>query len=232
MREAAILRSGLAACLLISLGGCATDMSPGICAAIGGGLGAVGGGVGGGIYSHEHHRRDHEQLEGAGIAAASAIGGAAVGYLVCHLMGDDEPEPRRAPPPPPPAPRAAPPAPPAREPDACTTRVRLEDVTFGNDKSDISPQAAAVLDELVGVLKSCPDQRVRLDAHTDSVGSEEYNRALSQRRADSVRSHLISRGIAAGRIEARGLGESNPVASNDTAEGRAQNRRVEIEPIL
>ncbi|HKA15932.1 MAG TPA: OmpA family protein [Myxococcota bacterium] len=232
MRLEAIFRTGLAAFLIISLAGCAsTGHSPGLCAAIGAGVGAVGGGVGGGLYSANNTDRDHNEWEGAGIALASTAVGAGVGYLVCSLMEEEpKPEPRRATPPPEPKP-APPPPPPPEKPTACTGLVRLENVNFANNKSDINAKAAASLDETVRVLQGCPEHRVRLDAYTDSVGSDKYNQALSQRRADSVRTYLISHGIAASRIEAKGFGEANPVADNATAEGRAENRRVELEPI-
>ena len=232
MRLATIVRSSLAAFLAISLGGCATTrLSPGICAAIGGGLGGAGAGVGGYIYSDNNRSHDHNQLEGAGIGLAGAVVGAGIGYLVCNLMEEEpKPEPKRAAPPPAPAP---PPkaAPVPREPDACTGVVRLEEVQFATDKSDITAKAAAVLDGIATALQRCPETRVRLSAYTDSSGSDAYNQKLSQRRADSVRAYLIQHGVSASRIEARGYGESNPIASNDTPEGRAQNRRVEIQPI-
>jgi len=212
------------------LGGCATKLSPGVCAAIGAGAGAVGGGIGGGFYSANNEHRRHDEWEGAGIAAGSTLVGAGVGYLVCKLIEEPEAEPvRRAAPTPAPAP-APKPAPPPK-PTACTGKMRLQGVTFGNDSAAISSNAAVALDQTVAELKGCPEQRVRLGAHTDSSGSESYNQALSQRRADSVRAYLVQRGIVPGRIEAKGFGEANPVASNATREGRAQNRRVEIAPI-
>jgi OOP family OmpA-OmpF porin len=198
---------------------------------IGGGLGAVGGGVGGGIHSHENHDEHDEQLEGAGIALGSTLVGAGLGYLVCSMMEEEEPKPapRRAAPTPAPTPPPQP-APPPR-PDPCTGVVRLEGVTFANDKSDVTPQSAAVLDETITLLQRCPEKHVRLSAYTDSNGSDAYNQALSQRRADSVRTYLIDHGVDADRIESRGFGEADPVASNDTPEGRAENRRVEIQPL-
>jgi outer membrane protein OmpA-like peptidoglycan-associated protein len=69
---------------------------------------------------------------------------------------------------------------------------------------------------------------VEVGGHTDSVGSEAYNQGLSERRADAVRDYLMSKGVKASRLTARGYGESRPVASNDTEEGRAENRRVEL----
>ena len=69
---------------------------------------------------------------------------------------------------------------------------------------------------------------VRVEGNTDSIGTDAYNQGLSERRAESVRSHLIGRGVSASRLTAVGYGESQPIASNDTAEGRALNRRVEL----
>jgi OOP family OmpA-OmpF porin len=233
MRFSPLFRTGLAVIMVAPLGGCATNggPSPGVCAAIGAGVGAVGGGVGGGLYSANNTDRDHNEWEGAGIAAASTVVGAGLGYLVCSLMEEEpKPEPRRAQAPPPPKPAPTPPPAPAR-PDPCAGLVRLEGIKFDNDKSVLGPNAPAILDETVTALQRCPEKRVSLSAYTDSNGSSKYNEALSQRRADSVREYLVSHGVAASRIEARGLGESNPVADNSTPEGRAENRRVELEPI-
>jgi outer membrane protein OmpA-like peptidoglycan-associated protein len=218
---------------MASLGGCATTprYSPGLCAAVGAGFGAVGGGIGGGFYSANNDDRDHNELEGAGIAAASTLVGAGLGYLVCSAMeAEPKPEPRRAPPPPPkPTPPPAPPA--TKGPDVCREMVRIHDIKFENNKAEIQPNASTVLDQTAGALQKCPDVKVRLNAYTDSNGSDAYNQKLSDRRAKAVREYLESQGVAKGRIEAHGLGESNPIADNKTAEGRAENRRVEIEPI-
>jgi OOP family OmpA-OmpF porin len=80
-------------------------------------------------------------------------------------------------------------------------------------------------------MREDPTLRVSVEGHTDSVGSDAYNMRLSERRAVSVRDYMIAEGIAADRITTRGLGKSHPVATNDTAEGRAENRRVEILPV-
>ncbi|MBP1685960.1 MAG: glycine zipper protein, partial [Deltaproteobacteria bacterium] len=85
-----------------------------------------------------------------------------------------------------------------------------------------------ILDEAVQVLKQEGSVDIIVEGHTDSVGSDHYNLGLSRRRADTVRRYLVDHGIAASRITADGMGESKPVASNDTADGRAQNRRVEL----
>jgi len=78
------------------------------------------------------------------------------------------------------------------------------------------------------VMKDKPSMKVSVEGHTDSVGSEAYNRRLSERRARAVRDYMVENGISPSRIATRGFGKSRPVASNETAEGRAQNRRVEI----
>lgn len=99
---------------------------------------------------------------------------------------------------------------------------------FSPGKSNLLPTARARLDQLADVLRRMPEQKLRIEGHTDSQGSEQVNEALSQRRAETVRQHLIAQGVEAGRIEAQGLGEAAPVADNQTPSGRAQNRRVEI----
>ena len=77
-------------------------------------------------------------------------------------------------------------------------------------------------------LKAYPEVRVEVAGYTDDVGKEDYNLGLSQRRADSVKQYLVNAGISTDRVLARGYGESNPVASNSTASGRAENRRIEF----
>jgi outer membrane protein OmpA-like peptidoglycan-associated protein len=130
------------------------------------------------------------------------------------------------PPPPPPPPvvaqKPAPPPPPVKK------KIVLRSVHFDFNKSNIRPDAVPVLDEAVNVLKDESTVGVIVAGHTDSVGSDAYNMKLSHRRADSVRDYLVKHGIPAKRIRTEGFGESKPVASNDTADGRAQNRRVEL----
>lgn len=106
--------------------------------------------------------------------------------------------------------------------------VTLGDVLFATGKSDLMGGAGANLDKLAAFLGEYPDRTVLIEGHTDSVGSEAFNQSLSQRRADSVRSYLVNRGVQANRVTTAGLGEGSPVASNDTATGRQQNRRVEV----
>jgi OmpA-OmpF porin, OOP family len=104
----------------------------------------------------------------------------------------------------------------------------LGDVLFEFGKADLKAGSAANLTKLVGFLKENPDRPIVIEGHTDSAGSDETNAALSQRRADAVRVHLVSSGIEPGRITAVGKGEGFPVAPNENAAGRQQNRRVEV----
>ena len=104
----------------------------------------------------------------------------------------------------------------------------LGDVLFETGRADLRAGSVADLDQLARFLAKYPDRTVTVEGHTDSVGGEDYNVGLSHRRADSVRSYLLRQGIETSRISTQGMGESVPVASNDTAGGRQQNRRVEI----
>jgi outer membrane protein OmpA-like peptidoglycan-associated protein len=103
-----------------------------------------------------------------------------------------------------------------------------EDVLFAFDRADLQPGAAQSLGEVARFLNEYPDQRIAVEGHTDSVGSETYNEELSRRRADAVASFLRTHGVERGRLEVAGFGESMPVSPNDTEAGRQMNRRVEI----
>jgi outer membrane protein OmpA-like peptidoglycan-associated protein len=104
----------------------------------------------------------------------------------------------------------------------------LGDVLFDTAQATLKPGAAGTIDRLAKFMTDYPDRKVKIEGHTDSRGSDDYNLGLSQRRADAVKNALVMRSIDAGRIEAVGLGKAYPVASNDTAAGMQQNRRVEI----
>ena len=107
--------------------------------------------------------------------------------------------------------------------------VFIESVHFDFGSAAIKPISKAVLDaRAVPVLRDNPDIRVRIEGHTDSVGPEQYNQQLSLRRAESVRSYLMSQGIDEVRMTIAGYGESSPIDTNDTRAGRANNRRVEF----
>lgn len=101
-------------------------------------------------------------------------------------------------------------------------------VNFAFDSSNLQSEAQNNLDKLAQVLANNPDTNINVYGYTDSTGADAYNLRLSDRRAAAVKSYLVSRGISSSRIFTEGMGESNPVASNDTDAGRAQNRRVEF----
>jgi outer membrane protein OmpA-like peptidoglycan-associated protein len=106
--------------------------------------------------------------------------------------------------------------------------VTLGDVLFDTGKASLKAGATSNLNKLVAFLNEYSDRTVLIEGYTDSVGSEDYNQGLSERRADSVKSYLAGQGIGSIRLSASGKGESDPVASNDSAAGRQQNRRVEV----
>jgi outer membrane protein OmpA-like peptidoglycan-associated protein len=103
-----------------------------------------------------------------------------------------------------------------------------EKVLFAFNSSDLGSNAQGGLDKLVNVLNKYADTDIQVIGHTDAKGSDQYNQTLSERRANAVISHLRSRNISTSRLSAKGMGKTDPIASNDTEEGRAQNRRVEF----
>ena len=115
--------------------------------------------------------------------------------------------------------------------EAEETSLVLEGVTFETSSADLTPDARVVLNRVAEALNGNPTVRVRVTGHTDASGARAFNVRLSQSRAESVRAYLISRGVAANRMEAQGLGPDRPMADNGTPEGRRQNRRVELERI-
>jgi outer membrane protein OmpA-like peptidoglycan-associated protein len=104
----------------------------------------------------------------------------------------------------------------------------LGNVLFETGRSELKPGAATSLDKLVAFLKQYPDRNAVIEGHTDNVGTSVSNQALSQRRADSVNTYLLQHGIQSQRLTASGMGEDQPVADNNSENGRQQNRRVEI----
>jgi outer membrane protein OmpA-like peptidoglycan-associated protein len=104
----------------------------------------------------------------------------------------------------------------------------LGDVLFDTGQAALKPGALTTVDRLAQFMGDYPERSVQIEGHTDAAGSEETNLELSERRAFAVRDALLARGIDAGRVNAVGYGEARPIANNDTAAGRQQNRRIEI----
>ncbi len=146
------------------------------------------------------------------------------------------PSPKPAAAPPAPAPAAPAPMPvkpaPKPAPKPMTEKVTFAaDVFFDFDKYVLKPEGKAALDGLVGKLQGVTLEVIIAIGHTDSVGGDAYNQALSVRRAEAVKAYLVSKGIEPNRIYTEGKGKSQPIASNATAAGRAKNRRTEIEVV-
>jgi OOP family OmpA-OmpF porin len=152
-----------------------------------------------------------------------------------------KPEPKPAPPPapkpaPPPEPKPAPkpePEKPAPEkPKPVAEKVTFAaDVLFDFDKAVVKPEGKSKLDDIANKVRGVNLEVVIAIGHADSIGSDAYNQRLSVRRAESVKAYLVSKGIEPNRVYTEGKGEKQPVADNKTSDGRAKNRRVEIEVI-
>jgi len=158
------------------------------------------------------------------------------------------PTPPPAPPPPPPPPPPAPPPPPqcpgmapgevvppgtAVDANGCPLRgdVVLQGVNFRTDSAELTGDSKSILDGVAKGLREHRRLRVEVQGHTDSTGSARHNLGLSQRRAEAVRDYLQAQGVSADQMTAKGYGQTQPIASNATAEGRAQNRRVVLHVI-
>lgn len=203
MRTRSLVATWGAAALL--LGGCA-DMTPTQRdAAIGAGVGAVAGAVIGG------------DTKGAVIGGAL---GAAGGYVWSKHMADKKAAMERA----------------TQGTGVAVTQtqdnqLKLQipsDVSFDTGRADIKPSLRPILDQFASGLSGQPNTEVRIIGHTDNVGSDTVNNPLSLQRAQSTRDYLAARGVSPSRIFMEGRGEREPIATNATAQGRAQNRRVEI----
>jgi OOP family OmpA-OmpF porin len=158
--------------------------------------------------------------------ATAAVG--CDGALVRAAAPAPAPEPVARPaPPPPPAPAPAP----APQPPAATKVTYAADAFFDFDKAVLKPEGKAKLDDLTSKIQGINLEVIIAVGHTDSVGTDTYNQRLSVRRAEAVKAYLVSKGIERNRVYTEGKGEKQPVADNKTAEGRAKNRRVEIEVV-
>lgn len=181
--------------------------------AVGIGAGALGGYLLGDLVGGRSDRT--EKLIGVGIGA---IAGGAVGAY----MDRQEAELRRQ--------TAGTGVDVMRQGDELVLRMP-SGITFPVDSSAIQPQFRTTLDQVAQTLSSYNQTYIDVYGHTDSTGSDAYNQSLSERRAQSVADYLAMRGVARARMGVRGFGESQPIASNDSEAGRAQNRRVEIKVV-
>jgi OOP family OmpA-OmpF porin len=198
------------------------------------------------------YRKLYYEIEN--ISTGNSFDGSFQGpFIGIGMTFGGEPEPPPPPPPPPaepakPTPPPSPPPPPPKDTDrdrvvdgkdqcpqtpaghrvdsvGCSFDTRLE-VYFDTDSATLKPESYADLDRLVDVLKRVPTIRGAIEGHTDSTGSDAHNQSLSERRAAEVLDYLVEHGADRSRFESKGFGEAQPIASNDTAEGRSQNRRV------
>ena len=130
----------------------------------------------------------------------------------------------------PPAPPPTPPPPEPKRVEVTADKIMIsEKIQFDFNQATIKPESNGLLDEITSVIRQNPRlKKISIEGHTDSDGADSYNKKLSQGRADAVMHYLTEHGIEAGRLAAKGYGESKPIAPNDTPEGKEKNRRVEF----
>lgn len=209
-----IVGTAFAVALLATTAACVTDPVTGqrtiSKAAIGAGVGLVGGYLAGDVVGGRNDRT--ERIVGAGIGA---VAGGAVGAY----MDKQERELREK--------TAGTGVDVVRQGDEIILNMPSA-ITFAFDRYDVQPQFQTTLSQVAQTLSAYPSTYIDVYGHTDAVGTDAYNQTLSQNRAGSVAGYLSSQGVNSARVATRGFGESQPVASNDTEQGRAANRRVEI----
>ena len=180
----------------------------------GGAIGATGGAVIGGVIGNNVGKGN--TVLGAIIGAA--VGGAAGGYIGSRMDRQAERIEQELP---------------GAEVQRVGEGINVTftqdaGVFFDTNKSDVKGSSAETLDKLARIFKEYPKSNILVEGHTDSAGPEEYNLSLSQRRAESVTTYLISKGIDSYRFSTKWYGETQPRATNETSEGKAKNRRVEL----
>jgi len=180
----------------------------------GAGIGAVAGGVIGGILGNNLGKGGNTAL---GAAIGAAVGGG-TGALIGNKMDKQARE----------IDQALPGAEVERVGEGIKLTLNENAVRFDTNKSTLTSQAKANLDKIVPVFNEYADTDINIYGYTDSTGKAEYNLNLSEQRAAAVKNYLVSKGLKSSRFKTTGLGIADPIASNDTAEGRTQNRRVEF----
>ena len=196
--------------VLMVFTGCSTMSKRAKCACVGAATGAAVGATAGAVIGDMGPIHDNRLGGGIIGGVAGALIGGVTGYLVCKE------EPRPVPPPV------------AAEPKC--DKIVINSVQFDFDKAVIKPEFYPVLDEAVSELQkpACASKSVSIEGHTDSIGTDAYNMKLGEKRAASVKSYLVGKGLGAERFTTASFGESKPIADNKTKKGRAMNRRVEF----
>jgi outer membrane protein OmpA-like peptidoglycan-associated protein len=177
-------------------------------------IGAIGGAIAGGVIGNNAGK--------GGKGALGAIIGGVVGGVAGGVIGNKMDKQARE------IDNAIPGADVERVGEGIKLTLNENAVRFDTGKSTLTPTAAANLDKLVQVFNDYPDTNIVIYGYTDSTGSLEINQKLSEQRAASVKSYLSSKGISSARFTTTGMGPADPIASNETVEGRSQNRRVEF----
>jgi len=217
MRRHTLMFTAVTMALVMATTACMTDPYTGQQTinrtAVGIGVGALGGYLLGDVIGGDHDR--NAKVIGVGI-------GALAGGVVGNYMDQQEAELRRQ--------TAGTGVDVYRQGDELVLRMPAG-ITFPVDRYDIQPQFQSTLDQVAQTLSSYDQTYIDVLGHTDSTGSDAYNQTLSDRRAQSVADYLAGHGVTRARIGVRGYGESQPIASNDTDPGRAENRRVEIKVV-
>ena len=213
MQKSRLMTSCVAAFALVTVSGCVTDPNTGeqkvSRTAIGAGAGALGGLLLGGLIGGKTGR-----IVGAGLGG---VAGGVIGYQMDKQIKELKET------------TAGSGIDVTPTDNGSAILVNLPNgVTFDTDSTAIKPAFRDTLDRVAQSLNQYPNSLIDVYGHTDSTGSDAYNMTLSQRRAEAVASYLSSRGVSASRIRSQGFGETQPVASNATEEGRSANRRVEI----
>lgn len=199
---------------MFALSGCAAPQTK---SGKGAAYGAAGGALAGAVLGQAIGRDTQGTLLGA---AAGAAVGAAAGAGVGHMMDQQEAEMRDA--------LAASEAAAVRREGELLAITLKGDVSFDLNSSAVRPGLYNELDRIAQIMVKYPQTSILVEGHTDSTGSETYNQQLSERRAGTVKNLLVQRGVPEYRINTMGYGESRPIATNATPEGRQMNRRVEI----
>jgi outer membrane protein OmpA-like peptidoglycan-associated protein len=203
-------------CCILLLAGCAENGAM-TKSQKGGLIGAGGGAVVGAILGQAIGHNTQSTLIGAALGAAA---GGAGGYGVGKMMDNQERDMRNAL-------ATSEAAAVSREGNLLAVTFK-GDVTFDTNSTEVRPGLYSEINRVAGILNQYPNTLIRVEGHTDGKGSDEYNMNLSKRRADTVKTLLMQRGVAESRIEVIGFGKTMPVATNETEAGRQKNRRVEI----